>query len=70
MTAQDFQQLQIAADNGTIKDAVNPVFIFSLTATELLSKIVSGEIDAVEFAKYELANRGLDNTGKWVGFKN
>lgn len=69
MTTEQYQSYQNAADTGEIKDAVNPIFIFSLTATELLVKIVSGEIDAVGLAKLELQNRGMDNSGKWVGFK-
>lgn len=69
MTTEQYKQFQKAADLGTIKDDVNPIFLLSMTATELLTKIVSGEINAVELAKYELANRGLDMSGKWVGFK-
>lgn len=50
-------------------DALNPAFLFQSTWTELLVKIASGEIDAQELARQELANRGLDLSGQWVGFK-
>lgn len=48
----------------------NPEYIFSLTSNELLGAIVRGEIDPVMFAKKTLANRGFDENGKWIGFKN
>ncbi|MBK6911384.1 MAG: hypothetical protein IPH10_10730 [bacterium] len=43
--------------------------MFQMTATELLVKILSGEIDPRALAAEEMANRGLDATGKWVGLK-
>ena len=49
-------------------DELNQDFILSSTFTELLLKIVKGEIDTKELAKRELENRGLDINGKWVGF--
>jgi hypothetical protein len=49
-------------------DDNNPRFIFSTTWTELLTAIANGQLDAVELAKAELANRGLDNSGYWIGF--
>jgi hypothetical protein len=51
-------------------DDLNPNFILSTTATELLCDIVNGKIDPIALAKKELDNRGLDNNGKWVGFKS
>ena len=51
-------------------DDLNPRYLFSLTATDLLTKIISREIDAKELAKKELDNRGRDyKTGEWIGFK-
>lgn len=52
-----------------MKDDLNPAYIFSLTHTELLCRIVSGELDATELARKALAERGVDHHGKWVGFK-
>lgn len=51
-----------------IDDEINPDHMFSLTATELLCKIVSGEIDPKVFAWNQLRKRGMDAEGKWVGF--
>jgi hypothetical protein len=35
----------------------------------LLSAIARGEVNAVQLARQELANRGLNGIGKWVGFE-
>lgn len=53
-----------------LEDALNPKYLFSLTANDLLCKIVNGEIDPKELAWSELRNRGYDSNGKWVGFKD
>ena len=50
-------------------DDLNEIFIFGLTATDLLVAIVNGEIDSKELALQELKNRGLNEIGLWVGFK-
>lgn len=50
-------------------DEVNPIFMFSLTATQLLTEALEGRFDVNYLIRYELANRGLDRQGKWVGFK-
>lgn len=34
----------------------------------LLSAIARGEVDASRLARRELSDRGLNGTGKWVGF--
>ncbi len=52
-----------------LTDHQNPQFLFSTVDTTLLLKIVSGEINANEAAAKELANRGLDHSGIWIGFK-
>lgn len=49
-------------------DELNPAFLLNTTATELLCAIVNGQIDPIELVKIELANRGLDNNGQWIGF--
>ncbi|MCX6222462.1 MAG: hypothetical protein NTZ69_15935 [Bacteroidia bacterium] len=60
MTAtKDFQKMS---------DELNPDFLFNGTYSQLLSRIAKGEIDAKQLAKQELANRGLDINGQWVGF--
>ena len=50
-------------------DDLNPIYLFHLTATDLLVAIIKKQIDPVELARKELKNRGLDENGKWVGFK-
>ena len=49
-------------------DETNPNFIFSTTHTELLVLLATGEISAEDYAKREMANRGFDKKGNWVGF--
>ncbi len=58
-----------AGEHGLIQDEANPAYLFNTTWTELLVKIASGQVDATFLAKMELVNRGLDASGKWVGFK-
>lgn len=50
------------------EDDLNPAYIFQTLPASLLASIVRGEIDTVDLAKRELAGRGLDQDGKWVGF--
>jgi len=50
-------------------DDLNPDFIFNGVFTALLTRIAKGEIDANFYARKELANRGLDLNGNWIGFK-
>lgn len=49
-------------------DDNNPSFIFSLTSNQLLSEAIKGDFDLVYLVRRELANRGLDSNGRWVGF--
>jgi len=51
------------------KDDENPGFVFSLTNTKVLREALQGEFDLVYLVRRELANRGLDSKGKWVGFE-
>lgn len=50
------------------KDDENPTFIFSLTNSKVLAEALRGDFDIIYLVRKELANRGLDSTGKWVGF--
>ena len=70
MTRKDLKNWNEKAQNGTISDDLNPIFILSLTATELLSKIAKGEINLQELAKRELENRGKNINGQWAGFNH
>ena len=51
MTRKEMKDWNAKAQAGTVKDELNPAFILSLTATELLSKIAKGEINLQELAK-------------------
>ena len=55
---------------GAISDDLNPLFILSGVFTQLLTRVANGEVDCQALAKLELANRGLDLNGKWVGYNN
>ncbi len=50
-------------------DEENPAFIFSMTSNKVLSDAIKGEFDLVYMVRRELANRGMDSDGKWVGFE-
>lgn len=49
-------------------DEENPDYMFQGGPTTLVLKIALGKIDAKKYAAKELANRGFDKRGKWVGF--
>ncbi|MBA4387656.1 MAG: hypothetical protein C0404_06720 [Verrucomicrobia bacterium] len=51
-----------------LPDHENPDYLFSTTSTVLLLAIAAGQIDPVALARRELANRGVDRSGAWVGF--
>ncbi len=52
-----------------LPDDLNPDFIFGMTSHSLLMDIVNGKIDPVQLARNEMANRGLDKGGEWIGFE-
>ena len=49
-------------------DDINPRFIFSTTSTALLVEALRGDFDLKQLVRRELANRGLNAEGNWVGF--
>ena len=49
-------------------DDLNPKYIFSLTGTQLLVEALKNEFSIEYYIRKELANRGLDRNGEWVGF--
>lgn len=51
-----------------MSDDLNPAYIFQTIAAQILASIARGDVDPVVLAKRELASRGLDQNGKWVGF--
>lgn len=69
MSTKEYKDYQAAASLGLMPDDQNPIFLFSQTEKELLLDLINGKIDAVQFAKIELRNRGIDiETGRWVGW--
>jgi len=50
------------------EDALDPRFIFNSTANQLLTEALNGEFDINYLVRRELANRGLDEEGNWIGF--
>ena len=52
-----------------LPDELTPKYLFQTTSNEILSQIAIGKVNPVELAKRELANRGFDANGEWVGFK-
>jgi len=67
MTPADYG-FEAARHEDEIHDEENPAHLFSTTWTSLLVQIANGEVDANYIARVELANRGLDKKGVWVGF--
>jgi hypothetical protein len=59
---------RVLAELAAGRDATNPAFLYSVTATSLLLAAAAGLIDPVALARRELASRGLDADGTWVGF--
>ncbi len=49
-------------------DDLNPRYLFQLTATQLLVEALKADIDLDYLVRLELANRGVDQEGNWVGF--
>ncbi|MCO5763241.1 MAG: hypothetical protein NHG36_17325 [Chromatiaceae bacterium] len=51
-----------------LPDELNPKFIFSLINKKLLLDAAAGRIDLNALVRRELANRGIDENGSWIGF--
>ncbi|MFM2385669.1 MAG: hypothetical protein RL660_426 [Bacteroidota bacterium] len=65
-----FQQRANVLASDVIPDALNDTYLFSTTSNDLLVQIASGIIDPTVLAKEELARRGCDSDGKFIGFIN
>ncbi|OFY17743.1 MAG: hypothetical protein A2W98_08540 [Bacteroidetes bacterium GWF2_33_38] len=50
-------------------DDLNPNYMFSTTATQLLCEAEKDDFDIKFLVRKELANRGVDKDGKWIGFQ-
>ena len=69
MSTKDYNDYKAAAALGLIPDEENPLFLFNSTSKDLLLEILSGRLDAVQMARIELRNRGLDTeNGYFIGW--
>ncbi|MFA6310581.1 MAG: hypothetical protein WCV99_15590 [Sterolibacterium sp.] len=50
------------------KFTIDQVGFIQLADTEVLAAVARGEIDLNLIAREELASRGLNDQGRWVGF--
>ena len=48
---------------------IDDLGFMQLAATKVLAAVARGELDLNTVARCELANRGLDHNGQWVGFE-
>ena len=55
-------------DNIRLMDALNPKYLFSTTHRELLVQIANGRLKVKKLARKELAHRGLNKEGFWIGY--
>lgn len=60
----DVKTKRKAGQHGLSDDQVS----ISILDIELLKAAAQGKVDLNELARQELASRGLDHDGKWVGF--
>lgn len=52
-----------------LPDDLNPRYLFTTIHTVLLVQALNNKIDLQYLVKKELANRGLNDKGLWVGFE-
>ena len=70
MTTKEYNDYKAAAALGLIPDEENPIFLFNQTDSSLLLDIANGRLDAIQLARIQLQNRGLDTeTGRFIGWK-
>jgi hypothetical protein len=49
---------------------IDELGFLQLADREVLAAVARGELDLNQLARREMANRGLDQHGKWVGFEH
>ena len=54
--------------NTSNKFTVDEIGFIQIALTKVLAAAARGEFDLNQLAREELASRGLDNQGVWVGF--
>lgn len=70
MTPEQIKQYEQAAKDGSVPEEENPLFLFSMTSTNLLVKLLSREFNFITLIRMQLRERGVNDKGQWVGFKN
>ena len=70
MTILEYNHYRTVAALGLLPDEENPIFLFSQTNTNLLLDIINRKIDTRELARMKLKNRGLNDEGRFEGWKN
>jgi len=50
-------------------DEQNPRYALQVIHADILASAARGELDLNALARRELASRGLDQNGQWVGFR-
>jgi hypothetical protein len=65
------QQSAAAAREATLEFARAQVDenVLQTASTAMLSRAAAGQLDLNLLARFELANRGMDVAGKWIGFQ-
>lgn len=69
LTQSGMEKLRLSSDFANRPDDINPKYIFTQTATALLVEALRGGFDLKGHIRAELANRGQDEKGNWVGFE-
>lgn len=69
LTPTGKEKLRLSSNFASRPDDVNPKYLFTQTATALLVEALRGDFDLKAFIRAELANRGQDDKGNWVGFE-
>lgn len=69
LTPTGIEKLRLSSNFASRPDDVNPKYLFTQTATALLVEALRGDFDLKALISAELANRGQDDKGNWVGFE-
>ncbi|MBL7922161.1 MAG: hypothetical protein JNJ40_17735 [Bacteroidia bacterium] len=69
LTPTGIEKLRLSSNFASRPDDINPKYLFTQTATALLVEALRGDFDLKALIRAELANRGQDDKGNWVGFE-
>lgn len=69
MTQEQIAKYEQAARDGSLPEEENPLFLFGATSTSLLVRALNKEFDITMLIRLQLATRGVDEKGRWVGFE-